>query len=102
MRHIAYTKKKMARVKDTKSLVLVRNLVGTEVIAYLCFLVFALSANWAFLYRQYFPSVSHYFSFTILEFLILGIVQVGLILFVVRWSAPEEQNIHEIIRNGEH
>lgn len=92
----------MPRFKDAKSLVLVRNLIIAEVIAYLCFMGLALAAYWAQVYRMHFPLFARYIPFTVLEFFMLGVVQVGLIVFVVRRHDAEELNIQEMIRHGEH
>ena len=92
----------MVRIKDTKSFLLVRNLIIAEVLVYAGFTLLALAAYWAHLYREYLPGLAQYLSFTILEFFFLGIVQIAVILWVVRMSSREEADVHDMIRRGEH
>jgi len=87
-------------IRNKKTLRIVRNLVLAEVVAYSVFLVVALSAHWAHLYRSL--ALSHYISFTILEFGGLATVQIALVILVVTRSLKEESDIHEILRMGEH
>ncbi len=87
-------------IRNKKSLIIVRNLIFAEIVAYTIFLLVALSAHWANLYRDFI--LSRYVPFTVLEFSLLAGVQVVLIVLVVARSLNEEQDIREIIRNGEH
>lgn len=81
---------------------MLRNLIFAELVAYAIFLMIALAAHWALLYRQYFASVARYVPFTILEFIALAAVQVALIIVVVIRALGEDVEVDEIIRNGEH
>lgn len=87
-------------LKKKKSLLIIRNLVVAEVIAYGLFMIVALSAYWARIYRGF--AISDYLSFTVLEFTILGVVQIAIITIVVTKSVHEEQDIKDIINSGEH
>lgn len=87
-------------LKKNKSLLVIRNLVIAEVIAYGVFMLVALSAYWAEIYRNL--AISHYVSFTVLEFTGLGIIQIAIIVVVVTKSVQEEQDIKDIIRTDEH
>ncbi len=71
-----------------------------EIFYYLAFMLLALSANWASMYRKIF--LYKYLPFTVLEFSLLGIIQIALIAFVVARSIQEEKDIKEIINSGEH
>ncbi len=86
--------------KNRKSFLIVRNLVAAEIFAYAVFLLIALSADWAELYEKAF--LSNYISFTILEFIFLGLVQIGLIIVILQKSFGDERGIEEIISIGEH
>lgn len=86
--------------KKKRSLVVIRNLVLAEVAAYFLFLIIALSAYWAEIYRNL--AISHYLSFTVLEFSSLALVQIILIVVVVTRSVHEEEDIKDIIRSEEH
>jgi len=88
-------------LKKKKSLLIVRNLVVAEVIFYGLFMVLALSANWAQLYRMHFV-ISDHIPFTVLEFIGLGISQIVMIAAVVSRSVFEEQDIREILNSNEH
>ncbi len=87
--------------KKKKSLLLIRNLIVTEVIFYGLFMILALSADWAQLYQMHF-AFSSYISFTVLEFVGLGIFQIVLIAVVATRSVFEEQDIKEILNSNEH
>ncbi|GEM_PF-3263266 len=87
-------------LKRSKSLIVIRNLVVAEVVVYVVFLVVALSAYWAEIYRTF--AISRYLSFTVLEFTGLAAFQIILIVIVVIKSIQEEADIEEIIRSGEH
>jgi hypothetical protein len=89
-------------LKKKKSLLVIRNLVVAEVLAYGVFLAVALSAYWGQIYRMHFPTLSRYLSFTVIEFLLLGVVQLFIIVFVVSKSVHEEQDVRDIIRSAEH
>lgn len=86
--------------KKKKSLVVIKNLVLAEVIAYGLFMILALSMDWGDAYQRL--PVSKYLSFTILEFTSLAVVQIALIVMVVTRSVREEQDIKDIIHTGEH
>lgn len=86
--------------KKKKSLLVIRNLIISEILAYGLFLLIALSADWAEMYQRLF--IYRYLSFTVLEFASLGIIQIVLIVAVVTKSVQEEQDIREVIRQGEH
>ncbi len=87
-------------LKKKKSLLVIRNLVIAEVLAYGVFMIVALSAYWAQIYRGF--AISRYLSFTVLEFTGLGIIQIAIIVAVVTKSVREESDIKDIIRTGEH
>ena len=87
-------------LKKKKSLLVIRNLVITEVLAYGLFMVLALTMDWGNAYLGLF--ISKYLSFTVLEFGSLAIVQIVLIVFVVTKSIQEDQDIKDIIHTGEH
>ena len=87
-------------LKRKKSLLVIRNLVIVEVVAYGLFMLLALSTHWAQLYKRFL--ISNYLSFTVIEFTALAIVQVTLIVIVVTKSVHEDQNIKDIILSGEH
>ncbi|OGM97582.1 MAG: hypothetical protein A2735_01660 [Candidatus Yanofskybacteria bacterium RIFCSPHIGHO2_01_FULL_41_21] len=87
-------------LKKKKSVVVIRNLVIAEIVAYGLFMLLALSADWAEMYQKSF--IYNYLSFTILEFAGLAIVQIAIIVVVVTRSIKEEQDIRDIINSGEH
>src|SRR3989338_7250635 len=87
-------------LKNKKSVVVIRNLVIAEIVAYGLFMLLALSADWAEMYQKSF--IYNYLSFTILEFAGLAIVQIAIIVVVVTRSIKEEQDIRDIINSGEH
>lgn len=87
-------------LKKKKSVVVIRNLIFAEIVAYGLFMVLALSADWAEMYQKLF--IYRYLSFTVLEFAGLAIVQIGIIIVVVTRSIKEDQDIKDIIRSGEH
>lgn len=79
----------------------IRQLIVAEVVAYGVFMVLALSAHWANLYRDYIP-ISRYISFTVIEFSGLALFQIALLVFILNRTLQEEQSIRDIIRAGEH
>lgn len=83
-----------------KSFLVIRNLVVAEIASYLVFMGLALSADWGEAYLSL--PISKYLSFTILEFTLLAVVETVIIVYVVIKSIQEEQNIKDIIRQGEH
>lgn len=87
-------------LKREKLFVVLRNLVIAEVLVYLVFMVFALSADWGKIYEDKF--LSRYIRFEILEFTLLGLLQLGLIVFIFVRSAGREDKIEDMIRVGEH
>ncbi len=87
-------------IKKKKSVVVIRNLIVAEIVAYGLFMLLALSADWAEMYQKLF--IYRYLSFTVLEFAGLAIVQIAIIVVVVTRSIKEEQDIRDIIRSGEH
>src|SRR3990167_7925494 len=84
--------------KKKKSLLVIRNLVIAEVLAYGLFILLALSADWAEMYQGLF--IQRYLSFTVLEFGSLGIIQIVMIVWMITKSVQEEQDIREVIRQG--
>ena len=86
--------------KKKKSLLVIRNLVVAEVVAYGAFMILALTMDWAETYLAL--PIAKYLSFTVLEFASLAIIQIGLIVVVVTKSVHEEQDIKDIIRLDEH
>jgi hypothetical protein len=89
-----------AAINPKKSLTIIRDLIIAEILAYASFMAVALASDWAELYNGFL--VSHYVSFTVLEFVSLGIIQIALIIFVVTRSLREDISIHELIQTGEH
>ena len=89
-------------LRNQKSLRILRNLVLAEIIFYGVFLIVALSAYWAQIYRQHFMILARYISFTVLEFTFLAASQVVLISFVLARTLREADDIQEVIRAGEH
>ena len=83
-----------------KSVLIIRNLVIAEIAYYLVFMALALSMDWGNAYFEL--PISRYLSFTVLEFTILGVIQIALIVLVVNRSIKEEQNIKDIIHQSEH
>ena len=77
----------------------VRNLVATELVAYLIFTLIALSADWGQIYDGL--PIGHYLSFTIIEFGFLAAVQVLIIIWTFRKTLYEPDSVDEIVRNGE-
>ena len=78
----------------------IRNLIVAEILAYGLFMLLALSADWADMYQNLF--IHRYIPFTVLEFASLGIIQIAIIVAVVTKSVQDEQDIREVIRQGEH
>ena len=87
-------------IRSGKSWPLIRDLVIAEGIAYGVFLIIALSAHWALMYRKL--AMARYISFTVVEFTILAAVQAALIIFVIKRSLQDEPNVGEMIQAGEH
>lgn len=87
-------------LRSKKAYVVLRNLIVSEIVAYGTFMVLALSADWGEAYQNL--AVSDYIRFEVIEFFLLGIVQLGLIVFVFSRSLVEEKDISEIVKTGEH
>lgn len=81
-------------------MVILRNLVVAEVLAYLIFMILALSADWGQIYEGF--RVSKYILFEVVEFSLLGLFQLGLIAFVLAKSVAEDDDFNQIIKSGEH
>lgn len=77
-----------------------RNLVIAETLVYLAFMGLALSADWGEIYEG--SVLARYIRFEIIEFSLLGLVQLGLIILVFTRSLGRENNINELINSGEH
>ena len=60
----------------------------------------ALSADWGEIYEG--AVLAKYIRFEVVEFLLLGLVQLGLIFAVFIKSLKEDLDIDEIVRSGEH
>mgnify|MGYP001596981197 FL=1 len=91
---------KWRALKREKLFTVLRNLIIVEVLVYLVFMGFALSADWGELYED--SVFSQFIRFEIIEFSLLGLSQLGLIILVFTRSIKEETNIEDIIRSGEH
>lgn len=87
-------------LKHKKAFLLIRNLVIAELIAYGAFLLLALPFYWAAIYRQF--RVSQYVPFNIVELTGLALAQAFIVIFVVLRSLKEKDNIHELLKTGEH
>lgn len=87
-------------MRRDKLFVVLRNLVIAEVVVYLAFMGLALSADWGEIYED--SVLSGYVRFEIIEFLLLGLSQLVLIIFVFARSLVEENDIAEMIKSGEH
>jgi len=91
---------KFNSLKQNKLFTVLRNLVIAEVVFYLVFLALALSADWGEIYKDSF--LEQHIRFEVIEFLLLGLAQVGLIFFIFARSLNEEKSVDEIISFGEH
>ena len=91
---------KWRALKREKLFTVLRNLIIVEVLVYLVFMGFALSADGGELYED--SVFSQFIRFEIIEFSLLGLSQLGLIILVFTRSIKEETNIEDIIRSGEH
>lgn len=87
-------------LKRDKLFVVLRNLVIAEVLFYSIFLVLALSADWGEIYER--SVLARRVRFEIVEFLLLGLSQLGLIILVFARSLIEKGDIGEILKSGEH
>lgn len=87
-------------LKREKLFIILRNLVIAEVLVYIVFMALALSADWGKIYEGSF--LDRYLRFEILEFALLGLFQLGLIIFIFVRSAGREDEIGDMIRTGEH
>lgn len=91
---------RLKSLRRDKLFVVLRNLVIVEVFVYLAFMGLALSADWGESYEDLF--LSRYVRFEVIEFLLLGLSQLGLIVLVFARSLTEESDINEILKSGEH
>ena len=80
--------------------IVLKNLVIVEVLAYLVFMALALSADWGKIYEG--SVLARYIRFEVVEFSLLGIVQLGLIFFIFTKFLNKEKSIEEMMRFGEH
>lgn len=87
-------------LKRNKLFVPLKNLIVAEVVVYISFLLVALSADWGKIYENL--PVARYIRFEILEFSLMGIFQLGLIIFIFTKSLKENDDVGEIIKSGEH
>lgn len=87
-------------LRRDKLFVVLRNLLVAEALVYLAFLGLALSADWGEIYEGL--AVSNYIRFEIVEFSLLGLVQLGLIVLVFARSLGPKNDINELINSGEH
>ena len=87
-------------LRHNKLFVVFKNLVAVEAVFYLSFLALALFADWGEAYQGFF--LEKYVRFEIIEFLLLGLTQLGLIFAVFTRSIREENDINEILKCGEH
>ena len=71
-----------------------------EVLIFLAFMALALSADWGELYEGF--VMVNYVPFEVVEFSILGLLQLGLIILVFMRSLAEEADIREMVASGEH
>ncbi len=89
-------------LKRKKALILIRNIVIVEVVAFGLFVLLALPFYWAHMYRQTFPWLERHIPFNVIELSSLAIFQILLIVFVVMRSVREETDIHDLTKKGEH
>ncbi|TSC75177.1 MAG: AAA ATPase [Parcubacteria group bacterium Gr01-1014_44] len=87
-------------LKRKRMFALFRNLILAEVLVYSLFLGLALSADWGELYEGF--TLSNYLPLAVVEFSLLGLVQLGLIILVFAKSLPEENDIKKLAESGEH
>lgn len=89
-----------ARVFKQKPAIIVRNIVIAELIAYLAFTLLALTADWGELYET--VALARYLPFEIVEFSILGIVQLLIIFGVFWWASTNQYTLDEFLTSDEH
>lgn len=87
-------------MRSKKLFVVLRNLVVAEMLLYLAFMILALSADWGKTYEGF--VLARYVRFEVIEFLSLGLFQLGLIVLVFARSLNEESDINEMLKSGEH
>ena len=90
---------RLGALRRDKLFVVLRNLIVGEVLFYLSFFGLALSADWGEIYEG--SALSNYLRFEIIEFSLLGLAQLGVIIFVFARSLKNE-SVEEIISSGEH
>ena len=87
-------------MRSKKLFVVLRNLVVAEVLVYLAFMALALSADWGKTYEGF--VLARYIRFEVIEFSLLGLSQLGLIVFIFIRSMNEEADVNEMLKTGEH
>jgi len=91
---------KMGDLRREKLFIILRNLVVAEVLFYVSFLALALSADWGEVYEG--SVLASRVRFEVVEFTLLGLLQLGLIIAVFAKSLAEERDINEMLKSGEH
>jgi len=87
-------------MRSKKLFVVLRNLIVAEVLVYLAFMALALSADWGEIYEDF--VLARYVRFEVIEFSLLGLFQLGLIVFIFTRSMNEEGDINDMLETGEH
>ena len=91
---------RLRTMRSKKLFVVLRNLVIAEILVYLAFMALALSADWGRTYESF--VMARYVRFEVVEFLFLGLAQLGLIVLVFAKSLNEETDVNEMLKTGEH
>src|SRR3989344_226131 len=91
---------RLRTMRSKKLFVVLRNLVVAEVLVYLAFMALALSADWGKTYEGF--VLARYIRFEVIEFSLLGLSQLGLIVFIFIRSMNEEADVNEMLKTGEH
>src|SRR3989344_1627415 len=91
---------RLKALKSKKLFVVFKNLIIVEVLAYVVFMALALSGDWGKTYEGF--TLSRYIPFEVVEFLFLGLSQLGIIILVFTKLATHENDFNEMIESGEH
>lgn len=87
-------------LKRKKLWVILRNLILLELAAYFIFMLLALSADWGEVFEGF--ALSRHIRFEIIEFSLLGLFQLGLIVWVFVRASAAEDDIEVMLEKGEH
>lgn len=91
---------KWQALKSKKLPTVLKNLIVAEILLYLVFMSLALSADWGKLYEGFI--LGRYVRFEVVEFSLLGLFQLGLIVFIFAKSVTEKRDFNEMMASGEH